>query len=455
MLEKRIRAINDAGPKDGPVVYWMSRDQRVADNWGLIYAQTEAISLKKPLLVVFNFVEDYLVAQSQHYAFMAKGLIEVYKELATLNIPFHMVQGKPEKSLPDYLKRQQAGMLITDFHVLKENRSWKDQVASRIHIAFHEVDTHNIVPVWEASPKQEYGAYTIRPKINRLLPDYLVDFPALSKHPYENPDLDGRDADTAGQSLELLTGRITGLTLPAGSKSAVKQLQKFVDERLSMYHLRNDPTVQATSGLSPYLHYGQISAQRIALEVRKVKDDNKDEFLEELIVRKELADNFCFYNRAYDAVAGFPRWAKETLQNHEMDIREYVYDEDDLEAGITHDALWNAAQREMVAYGTMPGYLRMYWAKKILEWSESADQAMEIAVRFNNTYFMDGRDPNGYTGIAWSIGGVHDRAWGEREIFGKVRYMSQAGAARKFNVRKYIQSMAERTGEPVPGKPGG
>lgn len=170
-------------------------------------------------------------------------------------------------------------------------------------------------------------------------------------------------------------------------------------------------------------------------------DEAKRAFLEELIIRRELSDNFCFYNEDYDNFKGFPEWAKKTLQKHKNDKREYLYSAIEFERALTHDELWNAAQMEIVRKGKMHGYMRMYWAKKILEWSESPEKAMEIAIYLNDRYGLDGRDPNGYTGIAWSIGGVHDRAWNERKIFGKIRYMSHGGCKSKFDVEKYIEQI--------------
>jgi len=217
-------------------------------------------------------------------------------------------------------------------------------------------------------------------------------------------------------------------------------LREFLRERLPWYHEgRNDPMEDAQSNLSPYLHFGHISAQRIVLEVTKhdANRESQEAFLEELIVRRELSDNFCFYNAHYDHFEGFPDWAKKTLNDHRKDTREYVYSLDDFGRGDTHDQLWNAAQREMVRRGKMHGYMRMYWGKKILEWTESPEEAIKIAIYLNDRYELDGRDTNGYAGIAWSIGGVHDRAWPERPIFGKIRYMSYHGCKSKFDVMAY------------------
>jgi deoxyribodipyrimidine photo-lyase len=227
-----------------------------------------------------------------------------------------------------------------------------------------------------------------------------------------------------------------------GEREGQKALKNFVRRSLSLYgEKRNDPGQQGQSHLSPYLHFGQVSAQRVALEVLKsdAGREAKESFLEELIVRRELADNFCFYNPLYDRFEGFPQWAKKTLNEHRNDSRRYLYSSKVFEQGGTHDDLWNAAQREMVKRGKMHGYMRMYWAKKILEWTESPEKALAIAIYLNDRYELDGRDPNGYAGISWSIGGVHDRAWTEREIFGKVRFMSYNGCRSKFDIKAYIE----------------
>jgi deoxyribodipyrimidine photo-lyase len=219
-------------------------------------------------------------------------------------------------------------------------------------------------------------------------------------------------------------------------------LKAFLKNKLGFYEERsNNPTADGLSNLSPYLHFGQISAQRVALEVSRTEaqQNGKEAFLEELIVRRELSDNFCYYNENYDHFEGFPNWAKETLNKHRNDTRPYIYSLDTLEDARTHDELWNAAQRQMIVKGKMHGYMRMYWAKKILEWTPSPEEALRIANYLNDRYELDGRETNGYVGVAWSIGGVHDRAWPERPVFGKIRYMSYNGCKSKFKVDAYIE----------------
>jgi deoxyribodipyrimidine photo-lyase len=230
-----------------------------------------------------------------------------------------------------------------------------------------------------------------------------------------------------------------------GYKNGMKMFENFLENKIKTYNDdRNNPNLGAVSNLSPYLHFGQISAQRVAFETNEIiRNDKKDSFLEELIVRKDLADNFCYFNQYYDNINGFPNWAQESHKIHIKDKREYIYTRHQLEYSQTHDPLWNAAQEEMVKTGKMHGYLRMYWAKKILEWTHTPEDAMEIAIYLNDKYELDGRDPNGYTGIAWSIGGVHDRPWFTHTIFGKIRYMSFNGCKSKFDVVGYINKIKE------------
>lgn len=441
---RRVFKLNDRPLKEGPVVYWMSRDQRASDNWALLHAQDLALKSKSPLVVLFCLVPKFLDATLQHYRFMIDGLSELEEELKGFNISFNLLTGKPEEEIPNYCWENNVGALVTDFSPLRIKRGWDDALASKLDIAFLEVDTHNIVPCRAASPKLEYAAYTIRPKINKLLPEFLTDIPRIKKHPF-TMDKEPAAANWAEGEKSLKAGGETGKPgiFAAGERAAKNRLKYFLQEKLTFYDKdRNDPTKEGQSNLSPYLHFGQISAQRIALEVNKtgLSEDEREPFLEELIVRKELSDNFCFYNKLYDTEDSFPRWAKESHDQHRSDKREHIYPLETFEQAKTHDDLWNAAQAEMMVKGKMHGYMRMYWAKKILEWTESPAAAMKIAVYLNDRYSLDGRDPNGYAGIAWSIGGVHDRAWFNRPIFGKVRYMNYSGSKSKFDVKQYIEN---------------
>lgn len=443
MIETRIRVIKSGKSSGGTVVYWMSRDQRVHDNWALIFAQKLAIEKKKPLAVVFNLVPDFLEATIRQYGFMLKGLQEVESELNKYNIPFFLLKGDPKKEIPKFIDENKASALVSDFDPLRIKRIWKREVAKKIKIPFYEVDAHNIVPCLTASNKLEFAAYSIRPKIHKLLPEFLDDYPRLKKmQKTESLTSDKVDWGKTISSLKVDREVKEVSWISPGESAASILLKDFLENKFERYSEdRNDPNKNALSNLSPYLHFGQISAQRVALTVQQFyqKNSSTQAFLEELIVRRELSDNFCYFNPNYDSFEGFHHWAKETLNQHRKDKREFVYSIHEFEEAKTHEDLWNAAQKELTISGKMHGYMRMYWAKKILEWSKSPEEALRIAICLNDKYELDGRDPNGFVGCAWSIGGVHDRAWAERPVYGKIRYMNRNGAARKFDVNSYVK----------------
>lgn len=446
-LLQRVKVLKKGVLSLGSTVYWMSRDQRVQDNWALILASVLAQESRSPLAVVFCLSPDFPDATYRHYAFMVKGLQQVSINLQKKNIPFYLLTGNPEIEVPRFCLQNQVKSLITDFDPLKIKRKWLNNVCAKTKSDLYVVDAHNIVPAFLVSDKAEYGAYTIRPKINRLLPGFLTRFSEIPdqkttgrfehQHQVWAQILCALDVDKTVSEIEWC--------LP-GEEEAHKTLTNFLENKLDRYAAgRNNPMEEVTSNLSPYLHFGQISAQRAALQVLEsdAAPESKAAFLEELIVRRELSDNFCLYNLQYDAFAGFPAWAQQSLNAHRNDEREFLYTPLQFEKAETHDQLWNAAQKEMVVNGKMHGYMRMYWAKKILEWSATPEDALRIALYLNNKYELDGRDPNGYAGCAWSIGGVHDRAWSRRPVFGMIRYMNSNGCQRKFNTGSYIQKFQD------------
>ena len=449
MNKRRIRLLQAGNEANGPIIYWMSRDQRVHDNWALIFAQQLAMEKKRPLSVIFNLVPDFLEATIRQYGFMIKGLNEVERELKKFGIPFFLLTGKPKIEIPKFCKSINSSILISDFDPLKIKRIWKREVSKKIKIPFYEVDAHNIVPCLVASNKTEFGAYTIRPKIHKLLPEFMDEFPLLKKMKRTDSLTSDRiDWDKVINNLKVNINIKEVDWIDPGEKAASSMLKNFLENKLEHYARdKNDPNKNALSNLSSYLHFGQISAQRVALAIQQLHPDSQSSevFLEELIVRRELADNFCYFNTNYDSFNGFHDWAKKTLNEHRNDKREFIYSLKEFENADTHEDLWNAAQSELLFTGKMNGYMRMYWAKKILEWSNSPEEALRIAIYLNDKYELDGRDPNGYVGCAWSIGGVHDRAWTERPVFGKIRYMNRNGATRKFDVEAYVLRQKNRS----------
>lgn len=441
---ERVQILKVSANTSGSVIYWMSRDQRVNDNWAFSYAQEIAVKNRKALAVVFCLTRNFSGATLRQYDFMLRGMKEVYYELTKLNIPFYILCGEPPVTLSEFISKNKISHVITDFDPLKIKRQWKEELINSSDISLYEVDAHNIVPCRFVSNKCEFGAYTLRPKIKKSLSAFVDEFP--SPETQKNIGSFAFQAPEWELILEFLSPEKTVVPvdwIKPGSIAAKDVLKKFLVEKLELfYENRNDPNENATSNLSPYLHFGHISAQRIALEIMKNFKGNAstESFLEELIVRRELSDNYCYYNSQYDEFSGFPEWARKTLNEHRKDERDFCYDFETFETGKTHDPLWNAAQMEMVKSGKMHGYMRMYWAKKILEWTVSPEEALDFSIRLNDRYQLDGRDPNGYTGCAWSIGGVHDRAWAERPVFGKIRFMNFNGCKRKFDTDKYIAS---------------
>lgn len=464
MDQHRTLALNKHPAVQGKVVvYVMARDQRVQDNHALLSAQAKATSLAVPLVVVFNLLPKNGVRSREQYQFMVDGLKKVEKDLSALNIGFILTIGTADIEISKLCKTIQSSAVYFDFSPLRGARKLQKDLALAIDCECFVVDTHNIIPVWVTSPKQEFAAHTMRSKVHKLLEYWLVEPPKLQKDTFgfETKELSAnwQEVDTV---LEQIPGNGSKINFISGEAAGHSVVRDFITHKLDNYAAkRNIPIIDATSNFSPYLHFGQLSSLRIALEVLKVandrpllfekaklasfeglptKMDSINGLLEEMIVRKELADNYCFYTPNYDNLDGAWQWAKDTLAEHASDPREPLYALKELEAAQTHDAAWNACQNQMMRTGKMHGYMRMYWAKKILEWTESPEEAVSICIYLNDHYSIDGGDPNGYVGIMWSVAGVHDRPWFSRPIFGKIRYMNDGGLARKFDLVTYIKN---------------
>lgn len=445
--------VRRAGVPDGNgkcVVYWMQRAQRGIDNHAVDLAVHAANLLGLPLVVYFAAISNFPHANLRHYAFLNQGLPDIEADLTQRNISFVMRRA-PHESHERFLSDVHAAMLIGDENPMREPERWREHLASRIRIPFWTVDTDVVVPS-KLIEKAQYGAYTIRPRLYRLLPEYL--------HPYENPHAEvawkrsrAFHADSVHEDITRGWKDLDRSVAPVeawqgGTHAALKRLKLFTSRLLDNYEAqRNHPETDGTSCMSPYLHYGHIGPITIALAVdAAAKKDPKlksarDSYFNELIVWRELAINFVRYTPNYDSPDCAETWARTTIAEHARDEREHIYTLHQLESAQTHDALWNAGQIQMVRYGWMHNYLRMYWAKKILEWTPDIATAMKYAIHLNDKYFLDGRDPNGYAGVAWAILGKFDRAWGTRPIFGKIRYMSGASTGKKFDSKRYIQQM--------------
>ena len=426
------------------MLYWMSRDQRARDHWGLAAAQELAAERRVPLACVFALAPDFLGAPRRAYGFLLRGLAETGRDLAALGIPLFLLRGDPPEELARFVARYRVGLVVTDFDPLRVKRRWTEAFLALTQVPVLEADSHNLVPCRFVSPKREWSAATLRRKLLPLRDRFLPLPPPLEPHgvPWTDSPPDSWDP------LVLLASGgfdpVPESPLPPGSRAGEARLGAFLG-RLPRYASdRNDPLREGTSGLSPYLHFGQVSPQRAAWEAARAEapPEDREAFLEELVVRRELADNFCLHTEGYDSVEAFPDWARKTLEAHASDRRPALYPLPELEEGRTQDPLWNAAQRELVLTGRMPGYLRMYWGKKLLEWTRSPEEALRFGIALNDRYEMDGRDPNGYAGLAWCLGGVHDRPWPSHPVFGSVRTMTASGMARKFDVEAYCRRVA-------------
>jgi len=444
----RIQPLNEAEIlKKDYVLYWMQQSQRAEYNHALEFAVSQANKLDSMLLVAFGLLDDYPEANLRHYTFMLEGLKETRATLASRGIKMVLRRGHP---LEVALKLgQRASMIVCDRGYLKHQRDWRMQVAHLAPCPVVQVESDVVVPLEVVSEKAEYAARTIRPKIHRNLETYLVGLKRTeAKHQslgLKIKEIDLEDTEGLLRKLKLdhSVPPVSDL-FKGGTSQAVKRFDGFVRHRLKYYDQHsNQPQTNDVSHMSPYLHFGQISPLYLALKISRAPDSlkaSKDAYLEELVVRRELAMNFAFYTADYDAYSCIPGWAQKSLAEHEHDKRDYVYSRRQLENAGTHDPYWNASMLEMRHTGFMHNYMRMYWGKKILEWSVTPQKAFRTTLAINNKYFLDGRDPNSYTGVAW-IYGVHDRAWAERPIFGKTRYMAASGLERKCDIAAYVKKV--------------
>jgi deoxyribodipyrimidine photo-lyase len=453
LSEDRRITVRKAGPPDSDgdcVVYWMQRSQRAVDNPALDVAVKVGNALGKPVVVFFAPVPFYPHANLRHFSFLADGIPDIGEGLARRGIGF-VLRAYPQHSLLKFCAEVRACMVIGDENPLHDPEEWRSRVARQIRVPLWTVDADVIIPS-RLLGREHYAARTIRPRLHELLPEFLArqENPE-ARVPWASPaslrslawDYDFTREWTLDRTVQRV-GQWRG-----GTKQALQALDRFVQRKLGVYQeRRNRPEQDGTSRLSPYLHFGHLGPHTVALAIQNANAPApaKQAFLEQLIVRRELAVNFVRFNPSYDSLECLEPWANRSLAEHRGDRRPIIYNDAQLDNAETHDPLWNAAHKQMIRSGWMHNYLRMYWAKKILEWSPSVAVAFQRGVRFNDRYELDGRDPNGYAGIAWAIVGKHDRAWSDRPVFGKIRYMSLASTGGKFDSKKYLAQMAALEG---------
>lgn len=453
--------IRRAGPPDPDgrsVVYWMQRAQRALDNAALEVAVAAANALSQPVVVFLGVVPFSPGGNWRADAFLAQGIPDLRERLARRGIGF-VLRPWLDDSLARFSDEVRPALVVGDENPLREPERWRQVAAERLRVPLWTVDADVIVPT-RLLGREHYAARTIRPHIHRFLPEFLEPVgnarPRVPWHPPEGLKPIAAEAGSLSAfSIEGAAGPVS--TFRGGTTQGLEALRRFLGQRLKGYdRRRHDPTVEGTSAISPYLHFGHLGPHTVALAVQQAEAPEADRsaFLEQMIVRRELAINFVRYNPRYDRLDGCEPWARKSLAEHTRDERKYLYTERQFENAETHDPLWNAAQQQMVYGGWMHNTLRMYWAKKILEWTRTPEGAFDLAVRLNDKYDLDGCDPNGYAGIAWSIGGKHDRPWApQRPVFGMIRYMSYDGCRRKFDVGAYLAKVRALGPEVASGFP--
>ncbi len=449
-----VRRSGAPDPSGKTVVYWMQRAQRALDNPALDLAVQIANALHQPVVIFFAPVPFYPHANWRHYAFVAQGIPDIAERARKRGIGF-VLRRYPDHRLPKFCDEVKASIVIGDENPLREPDHWRGLATKKLTVPLWTVDADVIVPS-KLLEKEQYAARTIRPRLQAKLEQFLQPLrnPRAKLEwvkPERLPALPDDGSFDITQGWKTLDRSVQPVdSFRGGTGEALKLLRDFVAHKLATYPRRHGkPEVDGTSRLSPYLHFGHISPVTVALAVESADAPRaaKDAYLNELITWRELAVNFAHFNKLYDSIESAPNWAHRTLAEHAKDERPVVYTREQLEAAETHDELWNAAQRQMRYAGWMHNYMRMLWAKKILEWSPSPQEAYQTAVYLNDKYFLDGRDPNGYAGIAWAIAGKFDRPWFERPIYGTIRYMSGDAARKKFDADTYIEQMSRLAGD--------
>lgn len=449
--DKRVTVRRAGGPDPGGkcIVYWMQRAERGLDNSALDTAVALGNALGLPIVTYFAGIGNFPHANLRHYVFLNQGLVDVGEDCAARGVGF-VLRNAPREDHLRFFADVHAAMVIGDENPMREPERWRQRIAEQLAIPFWTVDADVMVPS-KLLEKAQFSGAVIRPRLKRMMPDFIRPFtnPVADKTWEAPKDLQAddpcEDMTRGWEQFDRSVGPVEAWR--GGRKAAWARLEMFVDSKLSHYaDDRLHPERDSTSRLSPYLHFGHIGPLTIvnALNAAVERDSSlapaRDSYFDEVITWRELSVNFCRYQPDYDNVKCADNWAAETIAKHDLDRRAVLYTLEQMEGAQTHEELWNAAQTQMIRHGWMPNYLRMYWGKKIVEWTPDAPTAMHWMIHLNDKYFLDGRDPNGYASIAWAVLGKFDRPWPERKIFGKRRYMTQASAMKKFDAKSYISS---------------
>lgn len=460
-MDNRIHQLKSSTSIKGAyILYWMQQSQRISYNHALIHAINLSNKHRLPLVVYFGVTNSYPEANLRHYHFMMEGLQDLQNKFRDLQIRFIIYRTSPKIGCIEMMRN--AACLVMDKGYTRIQRSWRKEVLEKsknLDISIDEVESDLVIPIETASNKEEYAARTIRTKIMSKIREYAIEpDDAVSQINsldmiFDLPFEEITNPMSSLESLDIDTSVKPSTRFKGGETEAQRVFSEFLEDRLPNYTLRNHPELDYCSYLSPYLHFGHISPVEIvvrtidALRSNPELEESVDSFIEELVVRRELSFNFIYFNPNYDSFKGMTyQWAYDTMELHNEDQRDYLYSIEEFENRTTHDPYWNAAMKEMVHTGFMHTYMRMYWCKKIIEWTPDCETAYEIAISLNNKYFLDGRDANSYTGVAWCFG-KHDRAWTERPVFGKLRYMNENGLKRKFDIDAYVKKINSMIGD--------
>jgi deoxyribodipyrimidine photo-lyase len=460
----RVRQLNAAPerPDRQYVLYWSQMNRRVDSNHALLYAAEAANRLKLPVLFYEGLTCTYEYANDRLHTFILQAVPETARRLkkAGIGYVFYLHQTRQSRNDVLYQLAKNAAVLVTDDYPAFIARQHNARVPEKLDTAYHVVDSSCVVPMGEIKERQ-YAAYTIRPKIHRLLPKYLNAADALKVKRRFTGEIPEFHTEVTDQNIPRLVASCEidhsvppSVCFQGGRSIAEKLLSYFLEHNLKRYaQARNEPSEHATSHMSPYLHFGQISSLEIALASKEYAERHKltaSEYLEELIVRRELAFNYVRHVENPQSLSNLPDWCQHNMKKHARDRRNPTYSSAQIERAETYDEVWNATQKEMLLRGKIHGYYRMYWGKKIIEWARGYQEAADLMIDLHGKYALDGRDPNTYTNVLWCFG-LHDRPWPERPIFGKMRYMSLDGMKRKTNTHAYIHEIAaiEKTGRDV------
>lgn len=424
--------------KQKTILYLVSRAIRFKDNQALYTAQKKALNQNAQLICLFNYYPNYPYANLRNMHFLLSGLLEMSQKLNKHKIPLLFRQGNLIENINDLRNDFDITNIITEQHVLKPILKAHDLLSEYCYsnmIEFLKVNTACVVPVDETSLKLEYAAKTIRPKIMSKYKSYLLNFYPIQIHPQSiNIESFNQIQFNNFFTQNKLEEQSLSKLIP-GEDAANAQLQHFIEHGLKNYANRNEYDSQGQSYLSAYLHFGMLSPLKMIRDIENTQHENAPLFVEEALVRRELAENYCYYCKDYDSIKGAWTWAQNTLNQHINDPREYTYTLEQFEKAETHDDLWNFCQMKVVTDGYLHSYLRMYWAKMVLYWTNTPQDAIDLLIHLNDKYMLDGRDPNGYTGIMWSVAAVHDRPWFDRPVIGLVRAMGKDGTLKKSKLK--------------------